>query len=65
MTGKPVDLITLQNRLNEKDVPPEISSHGVCQEICSTSALTSANVRCLCTILYSEKAVLRKLIKVN
>ena len=24
--GKPVDLITLQNRLREKDVPPEISS---------------------------------------
>ena len=26
MTGKPVDLITLQNLLREKDVPPEISS---------------------------------------
>ena len=24
--GKPVDLITLQERLREKDVPPEISS---------------------------------------
>ena len=24
--GKPVDLVTLQNRLREKDVPPEISS---------------------------------------
>ena len=24
--GKPVDLITLQNRLREKNVPPEISS---------------------------------------
>ena len=24
--GKPVDLITLQNRLREKDVPPEVSS---------------------------------------
>ncbi len=25
-TGSPVDLITLQNRLREKDVPPEVSS---------------------------------------
>ena len=24
--GKPVDLVTLQNRLKEKDVPPEVSS---------------------------------------
>ena len=24
--GKPVDLVTLQNRLKEKNVPPEISS---------------------------------------
>ena len=24
--GKPVDVITLQNRLREKDVPPEVSS---------------------------------------
>ena len=24
--GRPVDLITLQNRLREKDVPPEVSS---------------------------------------
>ena len=24
--GKPVDLVTLQNRLREKDVPPEVSS---------------------------------------
>ena len=24
--GKPVDLVTLQERLKEKDVPPEISS---------------------------------------
>ena len=24
--GKPIDLITLQNRLKEKDVPPEVSS---------------------------------------
>ena len=26
MKGKPVDLITLQNRLKEKDLPPDISS---------------------------------------
>jgi len=24
--GKPVDLVTLQDRLKEKDIPPEVSS---------------------------------------
>ena len=28
--GKPVDLVTLQERLKEKDVPPEIQS-GICK----------------------------------
>ena len=31
--GKPVDLVTLQNRLKEKDVPPEVSSLEFVREI--------------------------------
>ena len=31
--GKPVDLVTLQNRLKEKDVPPEVSSLVFVREI--------------------------------
>ena len=40
--GKPVDLITLQNLLREKDVPPEISSLEFVKDLL-TSALTSTN----------------------
>lgn len=61
--GKPVDLITLQNRLREKDVPPEISSLEFMQDVLNM-ALTSANVKYYAQIV-QEKAVLRRLIKVN
>ena len=61
--GKPVDLVTLQNRLQEKDVPPELSSLEVIREIITTVP-TSANVRSYANIVH-EKAVLRRLIKVN
>lgn len=61
--GKPVDLITLQNRLREKDVPPEISSLEFAKDLLN-SALTSANVKNYAEIV-QEKAVLRRLIKVN
>lgn len=61
--GKPVDLITLQNRLREKDVPPEISSLEFARDLLN-SALTSANVKSYVQIV-QEKAVLRRLIKVN
>ena len=61
--GKPVDLITLQNILREKDVPPEISSLEFVKDLL-TSALTSTNVEAYAQIVY-EKAILRKLIKVN
>lgn len=61
--GKPVDLITLQNRLREKDVPPEISSLEFARDLLN-SALTSANVKSYAQIV-QEKAVLRRLIKVN
>lgn len=61
--GKPVDLVTLQNRLKEKDVPPEVSSLEFVRDIITTVP-TSANVKSYANIV-REKAVLRKLIKVN
>ncbi len=61
--GKPVDLVTLQNRLKEKDVPPEIFSLEFVRDIITTVP-TSANVKSYANIV-REKAVLRRLIKVN
>ena len=61
--NRPVDLITLQNRLKEKDVPPEVSSLDFVRDIITTVP-TSANVKSYANIV-REKAVLRRLIKVN
>lgn len=61
--GKPVDLITLQDRLKEKEVPPEISSLEFVRDLLN-SVPTSANVKFYAGIV-EEKAMLRKLIKVN
>ena len=61
--GKPVDLVTLQDRLKEKDVPPEVSSLDFVRDIITTVP-TSANVKSYANIV-REKAVLRRLIKVN
>ena len=61
--GKPVDLITLQNRLKEMDVPPEISSLEFIRDMI-TAVPTSANVRYYAQIV-QDKALLRRLIKVN
>ena len=60
---KPVDLVTLQERLREKDVPPEISSLEFAKDLLD-AVPTSANVRHYATIV-QEKSMLRKLIKVN
>ena len=59
--GTPVDLITLQDRLREKDVQPEISSLEFAKDLLS-SVYTSTNVRQYAQIVY-EKSILRKLIK--
>ena len=59
----PVDLITLQNRLKEKDVPPEISSLEFVRDMI-TKVPTSVNVGTYAKIV-SEKAALRRLIRVN
>lgn len=59
--GKPVDLVTLQNRLKEKELPPDISSMEYVRDLIS-AVPTSANVKYYAKIV-SEKAVLRRLIK--
>ncbi len=61
--GKPVDLVTLQDRLKEKEVPPEVSSLEFIRDLV-TAVPTSANVKHYANIV-SEKATLRKLIKIN
>ncbi len=61
--GKPVDLITLQNKLKEKDVPPELCSLEFIRDLI-TSVPTSANVRYYANIV-KEKSTLRQLIKIT
>ena len=61
--GSPVDLVTLQNRLREKDVPPEVSSLEFVRDLMST-VVTSANIRHYARIV-AEKATLRRLIRLN
>ncbi len=61
--GKPVDLVTLQDKLREKDVPPEVSSLEFVRDLI-TAVPTSANVKYYASIV-AEKATLRKLIRLN
>lgn len=61
--GKPVDLVTLQDRLKEKDVPPEVSSLEFIRDLI-TAVPTSANVKYYANIV-AEKATLRRLIRIN
>ena len=62
-SGSPVDLVTLQERLRMKDVPPEVSSLEFIRDIL-TAPITSAHIRRYAQIV-SEKATLRKLIRLN
>ncbi|MCL2865035.1 MAG: replicative DNA helicase [Lachnospiraceae bacterium] len=62
-SGKPVDLITLQEHLKKKDVPPEISGMEYAQDIL-INAQTSANVKFYAAIV-REKTILRHLIQIN
>ena len=62
-SGSPVDLVTLQNRLKEKDVPPEVSSLEFVRELI-TAVPTSANIKYYANIV-AEKSTLRKLIRLN
>ena len=61
--GKPVDLITLQERLKEKDVPAEIASLEFVRDLV-TAVPTSANVKYYAEIV-ADKAMMRRLIKLN
>lgn len=61
--AEPVDLVTLQNKLREKDVPPEVSSLEYVGELVA-AVPTSANVKYYANIV-KEKSVLRSLIKVT
>ena len=61
--GKPVDLITLQDRLREKDVPEEIASLEFARDLLA-AVPTSANVKYYAEIVF-EKSMLRRLIKMN
>lgn len=59
--GMPVDLVTLQDRLKEKDVPPEVSSLEFVRDLV-TAVPTSANIKYYANIV-AEKSSLRKLIR--
>ncbi len=61
--NKPVDFITLQNKLKEKDLPPEITSLEYINDLVA-AVPTSANIRYYANIV-KEKAMLRRLIKVT
>ena len=61
--GQPVDLITLQERLKEKNVPPEISDMEYARDLLSMTS-TSANVQSYAEIV-QNKATLRRLIKIT
>ena len=61
--GSPVDMVTLQNRLREKDVPPEVSSLEFVRDLIA-AVPTSANIKHYANIV-AEKSTLRKLIRLN
>lgn len=61
--GKPVDPVTLQDRLKEKDVPSEVASPEFIRDLI-TAVPTSANVKYYAGIV-ADKAVLRRLIRLN
>ena len=61
--GKPVDLITLQNKLKEKDVPESISSLEYIRELL-LGVPTAANAKQYAMIV-RDKATLRRLIRVT
>ena len=60
--SQPVDLVTLQNKLKEKDVPQEVSSLEFVRDLL-TMVPTSANVKYYATIV-QENSVQRRLIRI-
>jgi len=61
--GRPVDLVTLQDRLKEKNVSPEVYSLEMVRELLN-AVPTSANAKSYAQIV-RDKAVLRRLIQTN
>ena len=61
--GKPVDLVTLQNKLKEKDVPESMKSLEFIRDLLE-AVPTSANAKQYAQIV-KEKSTLRKLIRVT
>lgn len=61
--GKPVDIVTLANKLKEMGAPEEIAGTDFLTNILADTP-TAANVKQYCNIV-SEKSLLRKLIKIN
>ena len=61
--GQPVDLVTLQDKLKEKNVPKEIQSVEFIRDLI-TSVPTSANIKYYANIV-KENAMKRKLIRVT
>lgn len=63
--GRPIDLITLQEHLKAKNVPPEVSGLEFVKDLIAEMGIeTSANVKYYAQIV-QEKSTLRKLIKIN
>lgn len=62
-SGQPVDLVTLQDRLKSKDVPPEVASLEFVRDLI-TAVPTSANIKYYANIV-AQKSTLRKLIRLN
>lgn len=60
---KPVDVVTLTNKLKEKELPEELAGIEVIAELVK-AVPTSANVKYYANIV-KEKAVLRRLIKIT
>ncbi len=61
--GRPVDIVTLQDQLKEKNVPAEMYSIEFFRDLLG-AVPTSANIRQYATIV-KDKAVLRNIIRVN
>ena len=61
--GYPVDIVTLQDKLKEKDVPAEVSSLEFVRDLI-TAVPTSANIKYYANIV-AEKATLRRMIRLN
>lgn len=61
--GKPIDPVTLQNKLREQEVPEELCSVELISNVLS-SVPTSANIKYYAEIV-KEKAILRRLIRVS